>query len=49
FEFTIGEEKQIVTAGDTLYKAPHVMHGCICLKPGTLLDTFTPVRDDFLK
>ena len=31
FEFTIGEEKQIVTAGDTLYKAPHVMHGCICL------------------
>ncbi|MDI6963977.1 cupin domain-containing protein, partial [Escherichia coli] len=48
FEFTIGEEKQIVTAGDTLYKAPHVMHGCICLKPGTLLDTFTPVRDDFL-
>ncbi|MCV5554270.1 cupin domain-containing protein, partial [Escherichia coli] len=25
------------------------MHGCICLKPGTLLDTFTPVRDDFLK
>ncbi|MCV5306303.1 cupin domain-containing protein, partial [Escherichia coli] len=27
----------------------HVMHGCICLKPGTLLDTFTPVRDDFLK
>ncbi|EMW0510054.1 cupin domain-containing protein [Enterobacter mori] len=49
FEFTIGEEKQIVTAGDTLYKAPHVMHGCICLKPGTLLDTFTPIRDDFLK
>lgn len=49
FEFTIGEEKQIVTAGDTLYKAPHVMHGCICLKPGTLLDTFTPVRDDIKK
>ena len=42
FEFTIGEEKHIVRAGDTLYKAPHVMHGCVCLQPGTLLDTFTP-------
>ena len=39
FEFTIGEEKHVVTAGD----------GCVCLKPGTLLDTFTPVREDFLK
>ena len=29
FEFTIGEEKHIVRAGDTLYKAPHVMHGCV--------------------
>ena len=49
FEFTIGDEKHIVTAGDTLYKQPHIMHGCVCLKPGTLLDTFTPVREDFLK
>ena len=49
FEFTIGEEKHIVRAGDTLYKAPHVMHGCVCLQPGTLLDTFTPVREDFLQ
>ena len=48
FEFTIGEEKRVVRAGDTLYKKPHIMHGCICLKPGTLLDTFTPVREDFL-
>lgn len=49
FEFTIGEEKHVVTAGDTLYKKPHVMHGCVCLSAGTLLDTFTPVREDFLK
>jgi quercetin dioxygenase-like cupin family protein len=32
FEFTIGEEKRVVRAGDTLYKKPHIMHGCICLK-----------------
>jgi quercetin dioxygenase-like cupin family protein len=49
FEFTIGDEKHIVSAGDTLYKKPEIMHGCVCLKAGTLLDTFTPVREDFLK
>ncbi|HBI11367.1 cupin domain-containing protein [Franconibacter pulveris] len=49
FEFTIGEETHRVSAGDTLYKKPYVMHGCVCLKPGTLLDTFTPMREDFLK
>ena len=48
FEFTIGDEKQVVRAGDTLYKQPNIVHGCVCLKPGTLLDTFTPVREDFL-
>jgi quercetin dioxygenase-like cupin family protein len=49
FEFTIGDEKHVVSAGDTLYKKPEIMHGCVCLKPGTLLDTFTPVRQDFLQ
>lgn len=49
FEFTIADETQIVKAGDTLYKAPNVMHGCVCLKAGTLLDTFTPIREDFLQ
>jgi quercetin dioxygenase-like cupin family protein len=49
FEFTIGDEKKIVKAGDTLYKRPDIMHGCTCLKAGVLLDTFTPQREDFLK
>ena len=49
FEFTIGDETRRVTAGDTLYKEPYVMHGCVCIKAGTLLDTFTPMREDFLK
>ena len=49
FEFTIGDEKRIVSAGDTLNKKPEIMHGCVCLKAGTRLDTFTPVRPDFLK
>lgn len=49
FEFTIGDEVHTVKAGDTLYKKPDIMHGCVCLEPGVLLDTFTPQRLDFLK
>lgn len=48
FEFTIGEETRLVKAGDTLYKQPHIIHGCICQEPGVLLDLFTPQRQDFL-
>lgn len=49
FEFTIGDEKMIVEAGDTLHKRSNVVHGCVCLEPGVLLDVFTPQREDFLK
>ncbi|HAU5564788.1 TPA: cupin domain-containing protein [Serratia fonticola] len=48
FAFTINGLTQEVGAGDTLYKAPNVVHGCVCLEAGTLLDTFTPQREDFL-
>ncbi|MGQ7845751.1 cupin domain-containing protein [Granulosicoccus sp. 3-233] len=49
FEFTIGDETRVVKAGDTMYKEPNVMHGCRCLKPGVLIDTFTPMRQDFVQ
>ncbi|ABR74829.1 cupin [Actinobacillus succinogenes] len=49
FEFTIGDETKIVNAGDVLYKQPNVVHGCVCLEKGVLLDTFTPMRKDFIK
>lgn len=48
FEFTIGDEVKIVKAGDTMYKTPNVMHGCVCLEAGVLLDNFTPMRKDFI-
>ncbi|MEZ9043050.1 MULTISPECIES: cupin domain-containing protein [unclassified Vibrio] len=48
FEFTIGEEKHIVKAGDTMYKQPDIEHGCVCVEAGTLIDTFTPMRKDFV-
>ncbi|PJG83599.1 cupin domain-containing protein [Caviibacterium pharyngocola] len=49
FEFTIGDETKIVSAGDALYKQPNVMHGCVCLEAGVLLDNFTPMRKDFIQ
>jgi len=48
FEFTIGQEKKIVQAGDSMLDISGVMHGCTCLESGTLLDVFTPMREDFI-
>jgi quercetin dioxygenase-like cupin family protein len=48
FEMTIGDKVQIISAGDGYYVPPHVIHGCVCLEPGTLIDSFTPHREDFL-
>ena len=48
FELTIGEQKEILSAGDGYYVAPNKPHGCVCLEAGVLIDTFTPMRADFL-
>jgi quercetin dioxygenase-like cupin family protein len=48
FEFTIGEETKVVEAGDTLLKQNDIVHGCVCLEKGILVDIFTPMREDFL-
>ncbi len=49
FEFTIGEEKKVVSAGDSLLKKDGVEHGCVCLEEGILVDIFAPMREDFIK
>lgn len=49
FELVIGNEKRIITTGDGYYIAPYILHGCVCLEPGVLIDTFSPSREDFLK
>ncbi|SDF46185.1 Cupin domain-containing protein [Limimaricola pyoseonensis] len=48
FEFTVGERTYEVGPGDSLYKQPDIVHGATCLEAGTLLDLFTPHREDFL-
>lgn len=49
FEFHTEGESKIVKAGDGIYMAPDVLHGCTCLEAGVLIDTFSPMRLDFLK
>ena len=49
FEMTIGDEKKIIRKGDGYYVPPDVLHGCVCIEPGTLIDAFSPHREDFLK
>ncbi|MBE6466823.1 MAG: cupin domain-containing protein [Denitrobacterium detoxificans] len=49
FEFEIDGEKHVVKAGDTMLKRDGIVHGCVCLEPGILLDTFTPYREDFVQ
>ncbi|PQJ79732.1 cupin domain-containing protein [Polaribacter porphyrae] len=48
FEFEIDGVKQIVEAGDGVYIEPNLLHSAICLEEGQLIDTFSPVREDFL-
>ena len=47
FEFTVGNEKKIAKAGDGIYIEPDILHSCVCLEPGVLIDCFAPMRADF--
>ncbi len=48
FEFEIDGEKQVVKAGDGVYIKPNLLHSAVCLEEGILIDTFSPVREEFL-
>ena len=49
FRFTVGDQTYEVKAGDTLLKKDGVIHGCVALEGGIMLDFFTPMREDFVK
>jgi quercetin dioxygenase-like cupin family protein len=48
FEFAIGNETMVIQEGDATYIPPGVLHGVLCLEEGVLIDTFNPMREDFL-
>jgi quercetin dioxygenase-like cupin family protein len=48
FDFVVDRVEQRVTTGDSLVIPSGVDHGCRALEAGSLIDSFSPRRDDFL-
>jgi quercetin dioxygenase-like cupin family protein len=49
FEVTINDNKKVLRQGDCFFVAPDLVHGVVALEEGSLVDIFTPARQDFLK
>ena len=49
FEYTIEDKTERMVTGDSIMVEPDLPHGCRCIEAGTLIDVFTPEREDFLK
>ncbi|MEP1765608.1 MAG: cupin domain-containing protein [Sulfitobacter sp.] len=49
FEFTIDGVTTVLETGEALIIPSNVVHSCICLEKGNLIDSFTPRRDDFME
>ena len=48
FEVNIASEKKVQNAGDCYYVPADLEHGVLALEDGTLIDVFTPCRDDIV-
>ncbi len=49
FRFSVDGRAVEVGPGDASIVPSGQVHGCVCLEPGVLIDSFTPRRDDFLE
>ena len=48
FEVQVDGNKKILKAGDSFFVPSNLWHGVLCLEAGILIDTFSPMRQDFL-
>jgi quercetin dioxygenase-like cupin family protein len=48
FEVNIGGEKRTQRAGDCYYIPADLEHGVVALEDGSLIDVFTPRRDNIV-
>lgn len=49
FEAQVGDERRVIRPGDMYIVQPNTDHGVVALEDGsTLLDHFTPLRDEFI-
>jgi len=49
FEVELGGVKKVLHQGEIFFAASNVWHGVICLEEGVLMDTFSPMRKDFIE
>ena len=48
FRYSVEDESVVLNPGDSIVVPGGLVHGTVCLEKGTLLDVFTPKREDFL-
>ena len=48
FEVEIDGVKKVLESGDAFVIPPDLLHGAVCLEDGVLIDTFSPMREDFI-
>jgi quercetin dioxygenase-like cupin family protein len=49
FEVSIGVEKRTLRAGDCFFVPPDIPHGVVAREQGSLVDVFSPAREDFVR
>ena len=49
FTYHIEGNARHMVKGDSIVVEGGKIHGCTCIKAGTLLDVFAPMREDFVK
>jgi quercetin dioxygenase-like cupin family protein len=48
-EFTLGEERKLLNAGDVVAIPGDAIHGVVALTSAEVLDVFTPLRTDLME
>jgi quercetin dioxygenase-like cupin family protein len=48
FEYSLDGRTQVLAEGESIYVPSNARHGAKALEAGSLIDVFTPVREDLL-
>jgi quercetin dioxygenase-like cupin family protein len=48
FEYSLDGRTHLLAEGESIYVPSNARHGAKALEPGSLIDVFTPVREDLL-
>ena len=48
FEYSLDGRVYVLSAGESIYVPSNARHGAKALEAGTLIDVFTPLREDLL-